>query len=438
MKDKTRMTLQLIVIAAFITIVLPVHGTEFSESGEGRQAQLPVFAIEAEEGYPYLLEQMRGKRAILLGDGSHGTEEFYSFRKRITKDLVSLHGYRALVLEAEWDSAELVDNYVRGLTHPEIGPREILKEAFSRWPEWVWANEEMAEFVLWLKEYNSNKVEAEMVRVFGMDMQMAVSDSLLFLRDALPDNPRLKSRLEALVYWWEPYIQEPAAMHRAYVDGRETGNLLATEILMSLKNPEPKIENVLKMLIAVEDYYRNMSFDQHAAWNIRSQYFSSYVQSLLQTQAANNGIVAWAHNSHVGDMRGAETGEEKILSFGMLMRQSMGAEQVYLLGSTSYSGSVIASTEWGLEPTVVNVPVADVSSVEHFINGGGWSNPLILFENDEQRKQWTFAMPHRGIGVVYNPEIEFPDNYLTSRIGHRYDAMVFWQKTKALQLLQSP
>jgi len=47
-------------------------------------------------------------------------------------------------------------------------------------------------------------------------------------------------------------------------------------------------------------------------------------------------------------------------------------------------------------------------------------------------------MWHRGIGVTYTPEAEMPGYYLTARIAERYDALVFWRRTTALQQMVAP
>lgn len=434
MKRRNCLNLRSCLFAVFIIFLHQnLWGQQQNNPQEIQYAQLPVFALDANEGFPVLIEQMKDRKAILLGDGSHGTDEFYSFRKKITRTLIRDHGVRVWVLEAEWDSAQIVDLYIRGMLPPEFGTRQVLQEAFERWPEWVWANESLVEFVRWLKEFNKGRESSDMVRCFGMDMQMAVNESLQLLEQKISPFPQLHQRYQYLTYWWEPYLENPMLLNQAYVDEVETGCLLATEILGKIDNPDFETRRVLKMLIAIEEYYRTMSYDRYEAWNIRSRHFSSYVQDLFKFEEAANGIVAWAHNSHIGDMRGTETGDIEMLSFGMLMRQALGNENVFLLGSTGYSGTVVASSNWGAEPQIVEVPPPHKSSVEAFINSGGWSNPMILFENEQQRRLWSFNIPHRGIGVVYSPEAEFPDNYLTSRIGQRYDGLVFWKKTQALQ-----
>lgn len=413
-------------------------GVALAEDGDGAEVSLPVFAVNAVEGVPGLLSEMAGKKVVLLGDGSHGTEEFYAFRKWLTRILIRDYGYRVLILEAEWDSAEQFDLYIRNQLQNPIENRKFLAAAFDRWPQWVWANEEMAEFIDWLKLFNLEVSPGMPVYCYGMDMQLAVEGSLQFLLDKVPEDSVLRSRLIDLYNWWQPYIEDPILFNRAYVDGQETGSLLATEILESIDSPPFNLEWRLKMLASAEEYYRTMSYDGYKAWNIRSRYFADYVLNVLTHPQSRGGVIVWAHNSHVGDMAGSNVEGTGLINLGHLLRQALGRKKVFILGSTSYRGTVAAASDWGEPVQTIDVPPAASGSLEELLESGGWENPLLLFRTEEERKLWAQPLLHRGIGVDYDPENEVPTNYLVTRVSDRYDALVFWRKTRALAPLMEP
>jgi len=408
---------------------------------ETEDLSLPVFAINAEAGLPALLAAMAGRKAVLLGDGTHGTEEFYAFRKLITRKLIRDYGYRVLILEAEWDSAEQFDLYIRNRLQPPPDSRAFLAGAFSRWPQWVWANEEMVEFMEWLKLFNLENAGKSPVHCFGMDMQLAVQSSLAFLLRQFPAEVAFHDRFQDLHDWWQPYINDPILFNRAYVAGQETGSLLATELLGAISNSVFASFEVawrLKMLAAAEEYYRTMSFNQYEAWNIRSRYFAEYVLAILARDEAKGGVIIWAHNSHLGDMAGSDVQGTGLINLGNLLRRFLGAENVFILGSTSYKGTVSATSEWGGQVREIEAPPAADGSLEAVLESGGWDNPLLLFRTEDERARWSQPMLHRGIGVTYDPTDEHPTNYLITRVSKRYDALVFWRKTRSLQLLAAP
>ncbi|MDK9709424.1 MAG: erythromycin esterase family protein [Desulforhopalus sp.] len=432
--------MSIFVLQSIVILALPgfTHAGETATGQEQAGRQLPVYATDAGKGLPYMIELMRGRKAFLLGDATHGTEEFYAFRKRVTRHLIRDLGVRVVVLEAEWDGGKMVDEYIRGLLPGTVCARQLLPQAFKYWPVWVWANEELVEFVEWLKEFNSHLPPDKMVRCRAMDMQFAIGAALESLAGVWPADSRHGRIYDDLRRWWRQYEDYPMRYNFAYAEGRDTGNLMATELLSDLPAGDKEWRQRLIMLIAAEEYYRVMSYNQYESWNIRSRHFSGYIEDILQEPEGAKGVVVWAHNSHVGDMSATDVQGTGLTSFGALLRERLGKDQVFILGSAGYSGTVLAAIEWYQDPVEMVVPPAAPGSLEAILDSGGWDNSLLVFEDDEQREKWSMPLLHRGIGVAYNAQAEMPSYYLTARISSRYDAVVFWRKTRSLQLMADP
>ena len=97
-----------------------------------------------------LLERIGDARIVLLGEATHGTSEFYRMRERISRELIVKKGFRFIAIEGDWPDAARVDNYVR---HLEYSASEWT--AFARFPTWMWRNNEVRDFVNWLREHNA-------------------------------------------------------------------------------------------------------------------------------------------------------------------------------------------------------------------------------------------------------------------------------------------
>jgi erythromycin esterase-like protein len=65
--------------------------------------------------YDPLLAITREATFVLLGEATHGTDEFYRERARITRRLVEEQGFTAMAIEGDWPDAERVNRYVRGM-----------------------------------------------------------------------------------------------------------------------------------------------------------------------------------------------------------------------------------------------------------------------------------------------------------------------------------
>ena len=55
--------------------------------------------------YDSVLDLVGDARFVLLGEGSHGTHEFYRERAQITKRLINEHGFQAVIVEGDWPIA---------------------------------------------------------------------------------------------------------------------------------------------------------------------------------------------------------------------------------------------------------------------------------------------------------------------------------------------
>lgn len=101
--------------------------------------------------YDSLLDPIGSARFALLGEASHGTDEFYHERCEITKRLITQRGFTAVAVEADWPDAYCVNEYVRA--GRQQNALESL-DGFRRFPTWMWRNTEVLEFVRWLRDYN--------------------------------------------------------------------------------------------------------------------------------------------------------------------------------------------------------------------------------------------------------------------------------------------
>ena len=95
-----------------------------------------------------IVERCRGRQFILLGEASHGTHDFYAARADITRRLVTELGCTAVAVEADWPDAYRVNRYVRGLG--EDGDAAEALGDFRRFPQWMWRNAVLLDFVGWL------------------------------------------------------------------------------------------------------------------------------------------------------------------------------------------------------------------------------------------------------------------------------------------------
>ena len=96
-----------------------------------------------------LLEQI-GKnnvQYVLLGEASHGTSEFYSWRSEITKRLIKEKGFSFIAVEGDWPDCYSVNRYIKGISGSDRRSAYDVLYSFNRWPTWMWANREVVSLI---------------------------------------------------------------------------------------------------------------------------------------------------------------------------------------------------------------------------------------------------------------------------------------------------
>ncbi len=99
-----------------------------------------------------------------LGEASHGAVEFQESKLDVLKILVEKHGFKAIVLEADFGDCLEANAYIQG---GEGDAREIVnKMSFV-----IYHTQQMADLLDWMREYNQSVPEEECLRIYGFDMQ---------------------------------------------------------------------------------------------------------------------------------------------------------------------------------------------------------------------------------------------------------------------------
>ena len=393
-----------------------------------------------------LLERTAGARVVMLGEASHGTHEFYAWRAAITRRLIVEQGFSFVAVEGDWPDCERVDWSVRGRPDAPADPREALA-TFERWPRWMWANDEVAEFTRWLRQHNAGLARAgldESARVgfFGLDVYSlweSLREILLYLRDT--DPPRV---LDALAAYrcFESYGRDPqtyALATRLVPTGCENEVL---DLLVGLRQRAAANgarafaawQNA-EVVAGAERYYRTLMRGGAESWNVRDQHMTDTLGRLLDYHGPSAKAVVWAHNTHVGDARGTDMTQAHEVTIGQLARQRYGSDQVVLVGFGTYQGTVVASEAWGAAMRTTTVPPARPGSLEDVLHSAAPPQGLAVFDEYKHLSVLTDELDHRAIGVVYHPEVEAWGNYVPTILGQRYDAFCWFDRSRELQPL---
>ncbi|GAA0798305.1 erythromycin esterase family protein [Spirilliplanes yamanashiensis] len=397
----------------------------------GDEAAALAAPLTGPDDLDVLLDRARDARVVLLGEASHGTHEFYAWRAAITRRLVEELGFSFVAVEGDWPDCARVDRAVR----PGGGdPREALRE-FIRWPTWMWANEEVADFCRWLRAHNA--AAAAPVGFHGLDVYSlwdSLREILVHLREHDPD--QVPAALAAY-RCFEPYGEDPQEYAWATRLVPQTCEDEVVTLLARLRGTGLTPWQNAEVVAGAERYYRAMVRGRPESWNVRDRHMDDTLDRLLTHYGPGAKAVVWAHNTHVGDSAATDMARHGEVNLGRLARERWGPGAVLLVGFGSHAGAVVAGSGWGEPMRVMPVPPARPGSLEDVLHAAAPPQALYVFPRTGRPALLTDELGHRAIGVVYRPERDAHANYVPTVLGERYDAFLWFDRSRAVRPLHT-
>ena len=389
-----------------------------------------------------LLERIGDAKVVLLGEASHGTSEFYVTRQEITKALIEKKGFNLVCSEADWSDAEQINNYVRNQYHSQDWM------PFARFPEWMWKNKEVLDFVEWLKKYNIKRNNT--IGFYGLDLyglENSIDLVINYLEDIDPDLATLaKVRYSCIM----PYMASPSVYGKLVKTKKlESCEKVVLKMLFDLLKNKNKLDHSqayfyayqnATVVVDAERYYKAMYYGGAESWNLRDFHMFYTLKSLLSYYGKDSKAVVWAHNSHIGNALATEMYARGEINIGHLCKEHFGSKS-YNVGFGTHTGTVAAAKNWGEDMEVINVNDSVKESYEHLCHKTNVTNftlPLRA-EHAEKNLREFLSTPRleRAIGVVYRPETELMSHYFKTVLPSQFDEYIWFNKTKAITPLAS-
>ena len=451
----------------FLRDVMAMFGSRERSSGESGKT-LALAAELRRQARPLatpsdldpLLDRIGDARYVLLGEASHGTSEYYTWRAELSKRLIREKGFSFIAVEGDWPDCYRVNRFIKGYPDSGHNATDVL-HAFERWPTWMWANREIVELVEWLRRYNDQRrvPDHRKVGFYGLDVY-SLWDSMRAVVEYLERlDPQLAAGARRAYRCFEPYGEDEQEYARATYLVPTSCEDEAVSVLRLLRQRGPEYAqdgeeayfNAQQNAFVARDaelYYRTMVRGGSQSWNIRDHHMVDTLDRLMaHHEPFNPGAkaIVWEHNTHIGDARFTNMANAGMVNVGQLVRQAHGDDGVVLVGFGSHHGTVIAGDEWGAPMRRMKVPDARQGSWEDAMHAAVQEtlpngNALLVFADadDGGIAELDEPMAHRAIGVVYDPGGERWGNYVPTLIPRRYDAFLYMDETHALSPLHMP
>jgi len=392
-----------------------------------------------------LIDHIGDSRIVMLGEATHGTHEYYTWRSLISQRLIREKGFSFIAVEGDWPDCYRLNRYIKNYSGAGVSAFEVL-HAFNRWPTWMWANWEIVALAEWLSDHNRSLPVNRKAGFYGLDVYSLWESMEAILNYLRKVDPSALPVAEKAFECFAPYQREEGRGYAyASLMVPEPCTMEVVNLLSEIRRKSPQYntdqENVFSaeqnaiISVNAEKYYRAMLHGGAATWNIRDGHMMDTLRRLLNFHGDGSKAIVWAHNTHIGDARATDMRFEDLHNLGELARKEYGEDAVRLIGFGSYEGTVIAARRWGTAAQQMIVPSAKGESWEDILNETGIQNGYLLMADIKGERLLDFEIRHRAIGVVYNPSLEKWGNYVPTLVPSRYDAFVFLRQTKALHPL---
>lgn len=406
-----------------------------------------------------LLELIGDARFVLIGEASHGTHEFYRIRAEITKRLIGEWGFAGVAVEADWPDAYRVNRFVRSESDDADATDAL--GGFRRFPQWMWRNADVLDFVGWLRAHNDAQPRsADRIGFYGLDLYSLHASMAAVLEYLDKVDPAAATRARARYACFDTFGGDPQAYGYAATLGlSDTCESAVLNQLVELQRSagvyarrDGRIardalffaEQNARLVRNAERYYRAMFIGSEMSWNLRDRHMAETLEALstfldaerTPSPAKPAKLVVWAHNSHLGDARGTEMSDRGELNVGQIVRERYPVAS-RLIGFTTFDGSVTAASDWDQPAERKIVRPALPGSYEALFHDVGYRRFLLdLTRNTEAQRSLLTPRLERAIGVVYRPQTERLSHYFLAALLRQFDAVLHYDTTRAVEPME--
>lgn len=389
-----------------------------------------------------LTNLIENQTLVLMGEASHGTNEYYTKRAAMSKHLTSERGFNFIAVEGDWASFSRINEYVK----QKPGGPETLDEAMSavdRWPLWMWQNQEFKQLVEWVHKWNQDLPMEDRIGIYGVDVYAhtsAMDDVVTWISELDSDLGRQAQESYSCMTRHSDIGDYIRMVQQTGEDCSADIEEVLTIVQDLEDHPETdrwqffRAEHGAKVAVNAEKHYRANLVRGPDRWNYRANHFYLTAERLLNYYGDGSRGIIWAHNTHIGDARATDMAQHGMQNIGQLSRENLGRENVYAIGFGTFNGNVLAGREWEGEMENMTLPDARSESWEYIMEQTGIEKFYLDLHQEELQSALETWLPHRAVGVTYNPANE-DGNYVQSVISDRYDAFIFIRTTHVLSPL---
>ncbi len=375
-------------------------------------------------------------QVVGMGEGTHGTREFFRMKDRLFRYLVQQHGHQTIAFEANFGRAVIVNRFIHGQSTSLTSAAEAAKSMYF----WTWSTDEVRELLQWMKDYNTGKAADKQLSFYGFDCQYAddefpllteflakVAPASLPKVDSLAKQYALVNKLSTTDPLRQQYAQGLTVLHTLFVANESkwvaAGGHAAYEIA----------RQAARVLIQQQDLGDASTCDANAK---RDQYMAENVQWLL-TRMNIDKVSLWAHNYHMANM---PTAACSLPSMGAHLKKQLTTKYLIvgqLLTNGSFNAVDVSQGIGGLKPLSIRTEGVN-NSFNYLLGKGQYANFALNLHQVQLGTVLTDWLSTRHplfeSGAVFD-ETRPEQSYTITALTGRFDLLIHFRDTTPTQLL---
>ena len=369
-------------------------------------------------------------RVVSLGEGTHGTAEFFRMKHRLLRVLVEEMGFTAFGIEASFPDSEPINDYV-------LHGRGDARRALAGQGFWTWRTEEVLAMVEWMRAYNA--AHGPVLSFRGFDMQHPLTAMDLVIAYLQRVDRAAAAQAEQLYAPYRPYADWPTIgnYRTAPPDIRAPIRAGVAEVADMLDRERTRYE-AASSARAFADASRNartvvQAEALYAGTGDRDAFMAENALWLLDQAGPGARIALWAHNGHV------QRAPDNYNSMGAVLDRALGTEMLVVGFAFGQGTCTAVSTATGLTTHTVPAPITD----SYEAGFAGTARPRFLLDMrglspGAPGPDWILgAHSHRNIGAVYDAShaIQY---FQAARLARLYEVVVYFEDTSASRVYPVP
>ncbi len=356
---------------------------------------------------------------ISLGEGTHGTSEFFKMKDRLIRYITSQNKNVIFAIEANMPEARLLNDYIQT---GKGDPKKLLDGLYF----WTWNTQEVLDMVEWMKNYN---LSGKGTIIFcGFDLQtptIALAniselirknepkylDSVNNIKNVINDSYKqlMKNFRNPNKFLAQKWYDTAIILDNHLRSNRsQYQKLLDTTAINNAMMDSKIIVQGAKMFL-----YGTFSRDSSMAQNII--WIKDYI-------AKDKKLILWAHNGHVAKLK---------MIMGDYLNKEYG-NKMFVVGFCYYDGEYTNNGINGLESYSTDLP--EPESIEWILHNTGIKKMFLNLRNifNIPNASWVNnSLNIRTVGAYQSEKAFF-----SLKLPECFDALIFIDKSTPTKLLK--